>query len=179
MPKNKNIIKNFRKLANQITLLRILLLPFMYYLAYYSNKQAFTLLFIIAGITDPIDGYVARRFKQASKFGVKLDSFADYLIYLSLVPWLYFLEKDFFADKVWWIVILISLFLLLQAVNLLRHREFIAMHTSLGKVTAVMLYIVVINGLLRGFTTLVFYSIYSLGVLAVLESLIMALKKKA
>src|SRR3989338_7821913 len=106
MPKNKNILKNFKKLPNQITLLRILLLPFMYHLAYSGNKQALTLLFIIAGITDAIDGYVARRFKQASRFGVKLDSFADYLIYLSLVPWMYFLEKDFFADKVWWIVLL-------------------------------------------------------------------------
>ncbi len=68
---------------NLFTLLRILLIP-LFVLAYYwphraANEFA-TALFIIAGITDWLDGYLARRLDQYSPFGAFLDPVADKLM---------------------------------------------------------------------------------------------------
>ncbi|HVT42784.1 MAG TPA: CDP-alcohol phosphatidyltransferase family protein [Thermoanaerobaculia bacterium] len=62
---------------NALTLVRILVIPF-FLIA--SMRSAFTLaliLFLFAGVTDVIDGYIARRFDQRSKLGAVLDPAAD------------------------------------------------------------------------------------------------------
>ena len=70
-------------LPNILTLLRVLLIPVMVvvYLidANWSHLVA-TVIFVIAAITDWLDGYLARRLKQDSKFGAFLDPVADKLI---------------------------------------------------------------------------------------------------
>ncbi|MDH3281713.1 MAG: CDP-diacylglycerol--glycerol-3-phosphate 3-phosphatidyltransferase [Gammaproteobacteria bacterium] len=68
---------------NILTLLRIGMVP-VFVVAFYltiawSNELA-TALFIVAGITDWLDGYLARRLNQTSKFGAFLDPVADKLM---------------------------------------------------------------------------------------------------
>ncbi len=68
---------------NLLTLLRILLIP-LFVVAYYlpvswSNELA-TGLFVLAGLTDWLDGYLARRLQQFSPFGAFLDPVADKLM---------------------------------------------------------------------------------------------------
>lgn len=76
--------------ANKITILRILLVPFFaIQLLYYeeSGKEVFRLLaivcFAIAALSDGLDGYIARRFKQRSELGAILDPLADKLLLIS------------------------------------------------------------------------------------------------
>lgn len=70
-------------LANALTLLRIGLIPFIL-LTFYVNSAAFKLiaaiLFILACITDYLDGFVARTFNQETRFGQMLDPIADKLL---------------------------------------------------------------------------------------------------
>lgn len=70
-------------LPNILTLLRIGLIPFFvlfFYLdAQYANLVA-TLLFALAGLTDWLDGYLARRMGVTSAFGAFLDPVADKLM---------------------------------------------------------------------------------------------------
>lgn len=68
---------------NILTLLRIGMIP-VFVVAFYltiswSNELA-TALFILAGVTDWLDGYLARRLNQTSKFGAFLDPVADKLM---------------------------------------------------------------------------------------------------
>jgi CDP-diacylglycerol--glycerol-3-phosphate 3-phosphatidyltransferase len=68
---------------NLFTLLRIALIP-LFIAAYFwphrwANEVA-TVLFIIAGLTDWLDGYLARRLQQFSPFGAFLDPVADKLM---------------------------------------------------------------------------------------------------
>jgi len=68
---------------NLLTLLRILLIPLfvvVYYLPFRWSNEVATLLFIAAGITDWLDGYLARRLGQHSPFGAFLDPVADKLM---------------------------------------------------------------------------------------------------
>ena len=52
----------------------------------------FWVLYVIAGTTDMLDGFVAKRWGVESKFGAKLDSLADFVFVLAvgykLFPWL-------------------------------------------------------------------------------------------
>ena len=70
-------------IPNLLTLLRILLIPFFFvvYLidADWSNQLA-TFIFVVAALTDWLDGYLARRLNQYTTFGAFLDPVADKLI---------------------------------------------------------------------------------------------------
>jgi CDP-diacylglycerol---glycerol-3-phosphate 3-phosphatidyltransferase len=66
-------------LPNILTLLRITLIPVMI-LAYYLNQWAAAIIFMIAALTDWLDGYLARTLKQTSAFGAFLDPVADKLL---------------------------------------------------------------------------------------------------
>ena len=70
-------------IPNFLTLLRILLIPFFFVVyvidANWSNQVA-TVIFVVAAITDWLDGYLARRLNQYTTFGAFLDPVADKLI---------------------------------------------------------------------------------------------------
>lgn len=62
---------------NIITLMRLVLVPIIIYLMIKAQWQAAFWLFVIAGISDGVDGFIARRFNQGSELGAYLDPVAD------------------------------------------------------------------------------------------------------
>ena len=75
--------------ASKITLIRIVLIPLFMIAMYLSAGQAGLWMyislgiFLIASVTDCIDGYVARKYNQISDFGKFLDPIADKLLTIS------------------------------------------------------------------------------------------------
>lgn len=70
-------------LANQLTLCRIVLIPLLvivFYLPFGWRFPLAAVLFTLAGVTDALDGYVARKYQQTTPFGAFLDPVADKLI---------------------------------------------------------------------------------------------------
>jgi CDP-diacylglycerol--glycerol-3-phosphate 3-phosphatidyltransferase len=68
---------------NVLTLARILLIPLLvifFYLPFWWSHLAATIIFLIASITDWLDGYLARYLKQTTKLGAFLDPVADKLM---------------------------------------------------------------------------------------------------
>jgi CDP-diacylglycerol--glycerol-3-phosphate 3-phosphatidyltransferase len=83
---------------NLVTMSRILLIPLLigiYYMPLSAETQNITAttLFICAGITDWLDGYLARRLNQMSAFGAFLDPVADKLIVVSALLALLYLNR--------------------------------------------------------------------------------------
>ncbi|MBT7544758.1 MAG: CDP-diacylglycerol--glycerol-3-phosphate 3-phosphatidyltransferase [Kordiimonadaceae bacterium] len=69
--------------ANILTFSRILMIPLMMAAFYLNGNLSYWLtfsIFVTAGITDFLDGYVARRFNQTSKLGTLMDPIADKLL---------------------------------------------------------------------------------------------------
>lgn len=70
-------------IPNLLTLLRVILIPLLvvvFYLPYSWAHFVAAFLFILAAVTDWLDGYLARRLGQTSPFGAFLDPVADKLV---------------------------------------------------------------------------------------------------
>ena len=84
--------------ASKITLVRVLFIPVYMVLMYMSGGEsgpwlwAALGLFVIASLTDFLDGYIARKYNQVSDFGKFLDPLADKL--LTIAAMLMFCEWD-------------------------------------------------------------------------------------
>jgi cardiolipin synthase (CMP-forming) len=66
--------------ANQLTILRMAFIPCFVLLTIYGHARAAAIVFILAGITDGLDGLVARKLEQKTLLGSYLDPMADKLL---------------------------------------------------------------------------------------------------
>ena len=88
-------------LPNLVTLLRILLIPLIVgifylpdeWLSYEGKNIAATAIFIVAAITDWLDGYLARKLNQMSAFGAFFDPVADKLVVVGALIVLLYLKR--------------------------------------------------------------------------------------
>ena len=70
-------------IPNTLTWCRIVLIPFfllIFYMPFHSARLIAAFLFLLAAITDWLDGFLARQLKQTSAFGAFLDPVADKLM---------------------------------------------------------------------------------------------------
>lgn len=91
-------------IPNYITIFRFILVPFIVMAVLSDYVGAALIGFVIAGISDGVDGYIARRYNQRSELGAYLDPIADKLLLVSLFVVLGFLEQL----PVWLVVIVVS-----------------------------------------------------------------------
>jgi len=95
-------------LANILTLLRIAAIPVVVVCFYSPLEYARPLaavLFGLAAVTDLIDGWVARRFNQISRFGEFLDPVADKLMVAIILVMLVQAQSNWFEDVIAMIII--------------------------------------------------------------------------
>ena len=77
--------------ATKLTLLRIVLIPVflvILYLGFPGSKWVALAVFILASLTDTLDGYVARKYDQVSNVGKFLDPLADKVLVAAAMCWL-------------------------------------------------------------------------------------------
>jgi len=100
--------------ANKITIARVLLVPvfigaIIYYLT--TGEEVFRrvgiLVFVLASISDGLDGYIARRYNQRSELGAVLDPLADKLLLVSAVVLLSFHGQTHLTTLPIWLTIII------------------------------------------------------------------------
>lgn len=70
-------------LANRITIARIVSIPFFIASVVYSRPDIALIIFILAALSDAVDGFIARALKQKTPLGTVLDPIADKLLLLS------------------------------------------------------------------------------------------------
>ena len=125
-------------MANLITGIRILASAALLFFS--ALSPAFYVLYIAAGISDMIDGPVARRTHTVSDFGARLDTAADFVLVaaclIKLLPVL---------DVPVWLYVWIGVIALIKAVNFVSgyvmQKRFVALHTPMNKATGVLLFL--------------------------------------
>ena len=95
-----------RQLPNQITCGRIVLTGALHGVVLAESRGWFLGLYAVAFLSDILDGYLARRLRMESYFGMRLDSFADYFLMASSVWWAWRRCPELFVENtaLWWTV---------------------------------------------------------------------------
>ena len=129
---------NVITLANGITFFRILCSLALVFCTPLSLP--FYVIYAVAGLSDIFDGLIARKTNTATKFGAKLDTFADIvfavvcliklLSVLDIPVWLYI-----------WIAVIASIKAANIAAGYIRQKEFISVHSVMNKLTGGMLFV--------------------------------------
>lgn len=88
--------KNIYSTANLVTISRVVLIPLLVFFLFFEGRFASfiaAVVFIVASITDWLDGYLARKQHTVSAFGKFLDPLADKLLVMSAMIMLIPLER--------------------------------------------------------------------------------------
>ena len=130
------------RIADLITGTRILFSASLLFCPAFS--LSFFVLYITAGLTDMIDGTVARMTGTTSEFGAKLDTAADFM--LVVVCLIKLLPKLFVPLWLW---LWIGGIALIKVVNFtsgfILQKMFVTVHTVLNKVTGILLFVLPIT----------------------------------
>ena len=125
-------------MANLITCFRILASAALLFCQPLS--PAFYVLYIVAGISDMVDGPVVRRTGTAGDFGAKLDTAADFLF---MAVCLYKLLPVLNVPL--WLWAWIALIALIKAVNVISgfmvQKRFVTLHTTMNKAAGALLFL--------------------------------------
>ena len=124
--------------ANSITIIRILCSVALLFCPVFS--PAFYALYLTAGVSDMVDGWVARRTHTASELGAKLDTMADIVfVIVCLVKLLPMLDIPV------WIYIWIGVIALIKIINIISgfvvQKRFVTVHSTMNKVSGLLLFI--------------------------------------
>jgi cardiolipin synthase (CMP-forming) len=105
--------------ANQLTMLRIVFVPVFIILLMYRHVGWALGIFVAAGVTDVLDGIIARRFRQKTSIGAVLDPLADKLLMIASILILSLSRVRFLTSIPRWLLVIIicrDVFILLVAV---------------------------------------------------------------
>lgn len=127
-----------KRIPNMLSIARIFLCLPLLVLTPFTTW--FMTLYIMAGVTDMLDGPIARYTKSTSEFGANLDGAADVLFALivvfRIVP-VIGLEWGFIIS----ILLMIGIKFVAALVAYFRHKELVLLHTYANKLTALALFV--------------------------------------
>lgn len=129
-----NQIKHKLNVADCITLLRIAGTVLL--LALKPLSTEFFIVYALTGVTDILDGWIARKLKIADDFGAKLDSISDLLFYTVILVRLLPILIAKMPIRIWYIVTVI-IFIRVSAyiTAAVKYRRFASLHTYMNKFT--------------------------------------------
>ena len=125
-------------MANIITGFRVLISIALLFCPVFS--PVFYVLYLIAGLSDMIDGTIARRMNTVSEFGARFDTAADFVFVvvclikflpvISIPAWLYV-----------WIVLIALIKIIIIISGYVVQKKLVAVHSVMNKMTGVLLFI--------------------------------------
>ena len=125
-------------MASIITGFRVLISIVLLFCPVFS--PVFYMLYLIAGLSDMIDGTIARRTNTVSEFGARFDTAADFVfVVVCLIKLLPVISMPL------WLRVWIAMIALIKIINIISgyiaQRKLVAVHSVMNKVTGVLLFI--------------------------------------
>jgi phosphatidylglycerophosphate synthase len=132
--------RRYLTIPNGLSLSRLVLLPVLYVFVFRRMDTAFVVGYALLGVTDYLDGLIARKFNQKSDVGKALDSIADLPFYISTAYFMARLFPQYLRPNR---VLLFVFFGVLAAsfvISAVRWRKPVLMHTFVMRKNAVLVY---------------------------------------
>lgn len=163
---------NKNQIPNAISILRIVLVVPIGYFLWQQNYLVALFLFLIGGLSDGLDGFLARRYKWETELGVILDPMGDKLMMLTA-----YLLLGWHNILAWWLVSLVIFRDLIIVLGTLLYRKFIGeaklkplFISKLNTVCQILLVLIVMLSQVFNFNSLVVDSIFWLVVVTTIMS---------
>ena len=125
-------------MANAITIFRIAASIVLLFCPAFS--PVFYVFYMMAGVSDMLDGYVARKTNTDSRFGARLDTIADYVfVIVCLIKLLPVIRIQI------WLYVWIGIIAVIKVVNIISgfalQKTLMAVHSAMNKTTGVLLFL--------------------------------------
>ena len=124
--------------ANLISVLRILASPLL--LVVVPLSPMFFAIYLLCGLTDALDGFIARKTHTETALGAKLDTVGDIVFTVILIVFLFGIINLTSVMIIWFIAIFIIKILSI-IVGYIKYKSFSPLHTYLNKITGVLLFL--------------------------------------
>ena len=168
-----------KNIPNILTILRFIFIPIILYFIFMGNFILGIVFFTISGITDVLDGFIARKFNLISNFGKLMDPLADKLTQISILASLVKVNIIPF-----WILVIVILKELLMVVgaSFLYGKDVVVYSKWYGKLATVLFYLAIVISLttkqlnLTGFWSNFDLVIYCIALACTIFSLVMYVK---
>lgn len=130
-----------KHIPNILTIIRFFLIPFIIIFALQSNYIVATIFLVLSGITDVVDGFIARKFNFITNFGKLIDPLADKTTQIAVLLTLAF--KDIIP---FWIIIVVAIkeATMIAGASFLYGKELVVSSKWFGKLATVLFYIAIV-----------------------------------
>lgn len=147
--------------ANLLTFSRFILIGvyfFVFYNKSINNNLIWSLIiFLIAGITDILDGYIARKYDLITNWGKLMDPLADKLMLLAVLISLW--TVSIVPSSIMIIVLAKEFLMIIGAIYVYKNKDFVVQANIIGKVASFSFYVAIVALVLD-----IPYAIYILGI---------------
>ena len=168
-----------KHVPNILTIIRLLLIPFIVIYIFTGNYILAFIFFTISGITDIADGFIARKFNLVSNFGKLMDPLADKLTQIATLASLVFVN----IIPIWiLLIVFLKEFIMICGASFLYGKDVVVYSKWYGKLATVLFYIAIVISLLlkqfelTGIWESLDLTIFALALFATVFSLIMYVK---
>ncbi|WP_238883304.1 CDP-alcohol phosphatidyltransferase family protein [Clostridium sp. YIM B02551] len=165
-----------RNIPNILSIMRIVLSISL--LALIPYKYIFVTLYIFIGITDVLDGFIARKYGLESDLGAKLDSYADFIFYLIFVI-IFLIEYSSIIKykHMIMLMVIISTRVLNLMVTKIKYKEFVFIHTIGNKLSGLTIFLMPIMLIFIKSSILV-WIVLIIALISAVEELLITVKYK-
>ena len=165
-----------KHIPNILTIFRFILIPFIVLNLANDKYLAAFVIFTVSGLTDILDGFIARKFNFITNFGKLIDPLADKCT--QIITWATLALKNIIPM---WIIIIVILkeFIMVAGASFLYGKELVVSSKWYGKLATVLFYIAIVCSLfIKEFNFTFDFSlyIYYLALISTIFSLLMYIK---
>jgi len=128
-----------KHLPNLISCLRIILLFVLFFV--WNKPFLFLLLYGICGLSDVLDGFIARKLNLESEFGARLDSFADFLFFITLTVCIIQWMENEIRLFIPWVILIVLVRIINLGISYYKYHTLATLHTWGNKFAGFLLFI--------------------------------------
>lgn len=122
-----------RAIPNGLSALRLVSVPVLLGLAWHGRPLEFLVLLLAGILSDALDGWLARRLDAVTRLGIRLDSMADFALYIAVPLGGWWLWPELLLREAPWIALIVAGYALPGTLALIRFRRLSSYHTWSAK----------------------------------------------
>lgn len=173
-----------KNIPNALTIVRFIIIPFIVYFIITGQYIAGFVMLTISGLTDVLDGFIARKFNFITNFGKLIDPLADKATQVSVLA-----SLTFKGIVPLWILLIVFIkeFIMVSGASFLYGKKLVVSSRWYGKLATVLFYVAIVaslfieywNTTINPLSPLISFDnyIYYLAILTTIFSLIMYFKQ--